>query len=326
MVATKRARRIFVLVLTLALTLAMYALVHAADGEYTIQIDFDSDMGSVTVNGAENNTIKIGDDFSVNAKAKNGYVFDGWELTTGSAVTVTTDSAISVQVTSGSAITTGSAFEFDAEKAEQTFKAPGFNVGLKALFSKKSSEGGSSSTGSSSSTRKQFVDVPKASYYYDAVYWALDKNITEGTDATHFSPMSGVKRADFVLFLYRHAGSPKVSGTMPFTDVPANAYYHDAVLWAYQKGITEGTSETTFSPLKTVTRAQAVTFLYRMAGEPEITAENNFSDVDEDAYYFEAVLWAIKNGITDGTSKTTFSPDNTCNRAQAITFIYRDLK
>ena len=266
MVATKRARRIFVLVLTLALTLAMYALVHAADGEYTIQIDFDSDMGSVTVNGAENNTIKIGDDFSVNAKAKNGYVFDGWELTTGSAVTVTTDSAISVQVTSGSAITTGSAFEFDAEKAEQTFKAPGFNVGLKALFSKKSSEDSSSSTGSSSSARKQFVDVPKASYYYDAVYWALDKYITEGT------------------------------------------------------------SETTFSPLKTVTRAQAVTFLYRMAGEPEITAENNFSDVDEDAYYFEAVLWAIKNGITDGTSKTTFSPDNTCNRAQAITFIYRDLK
>ena len=288
MVATKRARRIFVLVLTLALTLAMYALVHA-DSSTADAAPAEAPAAS---EGASNTIDTTNKDGAITDDPQNGTA--GNTVTTGSATDVTTGGATEVTTGGATEVTTGSTIHH--------------------------------SSGSGSSTRKQFVDVPKASYYYDAVYWALDKNITEGTDATHFSPMSGVKRADFVLFLYRHAGSPKVSGTMPFTDVPANAYYHDAVLWAYQKGITEGTSETTFSPLKTVTRAQAVTFLYRMAGEPEITAENSFSDVDEDAYYFEAVLWAIKNGITDGTSKTTFSPDNTCNRAQAITFIYRDLK
>ena len=128
-------------------------------------------------------------------------------------------------------------------------------------------------------------------------------------------------------FLWRAAGEPKAEkAENPFKDVPADAYYLDAVLWAVEKGITKGTEVDQFSPNDTCTRAQIVTFLYRNAGEPKVEdAENPFKDVPADAYYLNSVLWAVKKGITVGTEKDQFSPNDTCTRAQVVTFLYRDL-
>ena len=172
-----------------------------------------------------------------------------------------------------------------------------------------------------------FVDVKEGAYYYDAVLWAVEQKITSGTSATTFSPDASCTRAQMVTFLWRAAGSPKVeNGKNPFTDVQADAYYYDAVLWAVEKGVTSGTSATTFSPDATVTRGQTVTFLYRNAGSPEVSGTMPFTDVEADAYYAKAVQWAVQQKITDGTSFTTFSPLDTCTRAQIVTFLYRALK
>ena len=169
-----------------------------------------------------------------------------------------------------------------------------------------------------------FVDVPEGSYYEEAVNWAVEKGITTGTDATHFSPNGICTRAQAVTFLWRAAGSPAAkSAVMPFTDVKAGSYYYDAVLWAVENGITKGSSETMFSPDATCSRAQIVTFLWRSQGVPAAGAVNPFTDVAADAYYNTAVLWAAENGITGGTSATTFSPNNDCTRAQIVTFLYR---
>lgn len=125
-------------------------------------------------------------------------------------------------------------------------------------------------------------------------------------------------------FLWRAAGSPAPkSAAMPFHDVPAGAYYYTAVQWAAEQGITSGTSATTFSPDAVVTRAQTVTFLWRFAGSPAVTSGNSFTDVAANAYYADAVQWAAKEGITSGTSATTFSPDASCPRAQIVTFLWR---
>ncbi len=171
---------------------------------------------------------------------------------------------------------------------------------------------------------KAFVDVPAGSYYEDAVNWAVENGITQGTDDTHFSPDDVCTRAQMVTFLWRAAGSPKVeNGKNPFTDVQADAYYYDAVLWAVEKGVTSGTSATTFSPDATVTRGQTVTFLYRNAGSPEVSGTMPFTDVEADAYYAKAVQWAVQQKITTGTSETTFSPMSDCTRGQIVTFLYR---
>ncbi len=171
---------------------------------------------------------------------------------------------------------------------------------------------------------KAFVDVPAGSYYEDAVNWAVENGITQGTDDTHFSPDDVCTRAQMVTFLWRAAGSPKVeNGKNPFTDVKADAYYYDAVLWAVEKGVTSGTSATTFSPDATVTRGQTVTFLYRNAGSPEVSGTMPFTDVETDAYYAKAVQWAVQQKITTGTSETTFSPMSDCTRGQIVTFLYR---
>lgn len=110
---------------------------------------------------------------------------------------------------------------------------------------------------------------------------------------------------------------------MPFTDVPADSYYYDAVLWAVENGITKGTSSTTFSPDDTCTRAQIVTFLWRSEQSPAAGSSNPFTDVSADAYYADAVLWAVKEAITTGTTRTTFNPDAECTRAQIVTFLWR---
>ena len=169
-----------------------------------------------------------------------------------------------------------------------------------------------------------FVDVATGSYYEDAVDWAVGNGITQGTDDTHFSPDGICTRAQAVAFLWRAAGSPKPeTRTMPFTDVPAGSYYYDAVLWAVENDITKGTSDTTFSPNMTCTRAQIVAFLWRSEKSPAAGTANPFADVKSAAYYADAVLWAAKKDITKGTTNTTFSPDADCTRAQIVTFLWR---
>ena len=169
-----------------------------------------------------------------------------------------------------------------------------------------------------------FVDVATGSYYEDAVDWAVENGITKGTDDTHFSPDGICTRAQAVTFLWRAAGSPKPeTRTMPFTDVPVGSYYYDAVLWAVENGITMGTSDTTFSPNATCSRAQIVAFLWRSEKSPAAGTANPFADVKSTAYYADAVLWAVKENITKGTTSTTFSPDADCTRAQIVTFLWR---
>ena len=171
-----------------------------------------------------------------------------------------------------------------------------------------------------------FDDVGPKAYYATPVIWAAENGITAGTSATAFSPEAGCTRAQFVTFLWRAMGSPAVTAdSNPFKDVKQGSYYFDAVLWAVNKGITAGTTKTTFSPNDTLTRAQTATFLWRLEGQPSASGGTSFKDVSSGAYYAKAVRWAAKQGITSGTSGTTFSPRDTCTRAQTVTFLYRDL-
>ena len=166
-----------------------------------------------------------------------------------------------------------------------------------------------------------FVDVPSDSYFYETVMWAVENGVTTGISASRFDPDGICTRAQAVTFLWRAAGSPKPeTRTMPFTDVPVGSYYYDAVLWAVENGITKGTSDTTFSPNMTCTRAQIVAFLWRSEKSPAAGTANPFADVKSTAYYAGAVLWAVREDITKGTTSTTFSPDADCTRAQIVTY------
>ena len=169
-----------------------------------------------------------------------------------------------------------------------------------------------------------FVDVPEGSYYEEAVDWAVEKDITTGTGNNYFTPDGICTRAQAVTFLWRVAGSPTPkTEAMVFEDVLDGSYYYEAVLWAVENGITVGTSATTFSPELTCSRAHIVTFLWRAANSPSVKMDNPFTDVAADAYYIDAVLWAVKHKITAGTTLSTFSPDEGCTRAQIVTFLYR---
>ena len=170
----------------------------------------------------------------------------------------------------------------------------------------------------------EFIDVPAGSYFYEAVMWAVENGVTTGISASRFDPDGICTRAQAVTFLWRAAGSPAPeTSTMPFTDVPVGSYYYDAVLWAVENGITKGTSDTTFSPNATCSRAQIVTFLWRSQKPPAAGSRNPFADVKSTAYYADAVLWAVREDITKGTTSTTFSPDADCTRAQIVTFLWR---
>ena len=169
-----------------------------------------------------------------------------------------------------------------------------------------------------------FKDVANDSYYYDAVQWAVEQGITEGTSIETFSPHASCTRAQTVTFLWRAAGSPEPTGTVnPFSDLSPNAYYYKAVLWGVENGITQGTSTDTFSPDATVTRGQTVTFLHRAAGAPSHGGNSAFLDISDNDYYFDAVAWAAENGITSGTGNGKFSPDADCTRGQIVTLLYR---
>ena len=171
-----------------------------------------------------------------------------------------------------------------------------------------------------------FMDVPAAQYYADPVAWAVEKGITNGTSRLTFSPESPCTRGQVVTFLWRANGSPEPkSASNPFVDVKPSDYFYKAVLWAVEQEITNGMDPTHFGPEIACTRAHVVTFLWRTHDKPAVEAANPFVDVDPYGYYINAVLWAAKEGITNGMDKTHFGPDNTCIRGQIVTFLYRDL-
>ena len=196
-----------------------------------------------------------------------------------------------------------------------SFKMPDGKVEIEAIFEKIEDQ---------DEVENPFVDVDEDAYYFEPVLWALENGITNGMSADEFMPGVVCNRAQVVTFLWRAAGSPAPkSNMMPFADVPAGSYYYDAVLWAVENGITNGMSATEFMPNATVTRGQTVTFLWRAAGAEAVEGENSFVDVETGAYYYDAVLWAVENGITNGMSETSFAPANGCTRGQIVTFLYR---
>lgn len=195
---------------------------------------------------------------------------------------------------------------------EYTFVMPAGKVEITPSFVKQAEE-----------PSRVFVDVKTGDYFYDAVLWAVEKGITNGTSAETFSPEDPCTRAQIVTFLWRAAGSPVVNYAMDLSDVAGDAYYAEAVRWALSEGITTGTSDHTFSPDAVCTREQAVTFLYRAAGFPAVSGESAFEDVGADAYYARAVAWAAQNGVTNGISQALFGTGSDCMRAQIVTFLYR---
>ncbi len=170
-----------------------------------------------------------------------------------------------------------------------------------------------------------FTDVSKDSVFYDAIIWAVQNKVTNGTTATTFSPSKGCTRAEIVAFLYNAAGCPEVGADVvnPFTDVSKDSNFYNAIMWAVEKGITKGTTDTTFSPSKVCTRGEIVTFLFRASGDEKVSTGVAFTDVAEGSYCYDAVAWAVANKVAFGKTGTTFAPADTCTRAEAVTFIYR---
>ena len=204
----------------------------------------------------------------------------------------------------------GKEIKLTEKDGKYTFEMPASKVTVKATFKKIAAV-------------NPFSDVKTGDYFYDAVLWAVENNITSGTSDTTFSPNAPCTRGQIVTFLWRAAGSPEPKNAASFEDIDADAYYAKAVAWAVENGITVGTSETTFSPDAVCSRAQAVTFLSRALKGKANAGGSAFSDVDADSYYAEAVAWAVDNGIVKGTTTTTFSPDDVCTRGQIVTLLFR---
>ena len=235
---------------------------------------------------------KQGETVTVTVRPENGYALKTLSVTAGSGRKIET---------------------VEAGDGRYTFVMPGAKVMVRASFTKVQAEAPAGS----------FTDVAPSAYYRDAVQWAVENGITGGTGAGRFSPDAPCTRAQTVTFLWRAAGSPAPSGgENPLQDVPSGAYYHDAVLWAVEKGITGGVTADTFGPEAVVTRGQTAAFLHRAAGSP--TAEGgSFADVPSGAYYAEAVQWAAEKGVTGGVGGGRFNPGASCTRAQIVTFLYR---
>lgn len=169
----------------------------------------------------------------------------------------------------------------------------------------------------------EFDDVKPGAFYFDAVRWAVENGITNGTGKNTFSPNDVCSRYQIVMFLWRAAGQPEAKAAVSFADVKPGDIFYEAVQWAVERGITKGTSSTSFSPFAPCTRGQIVTFLYRSAGSPKVSGACNFSDVSSGSFCHDAVIWASTEGITNGTSAGRFSPNEGCTRAQVVTFLYR---
>ena len=258
----------------------------AASGtKYPITLPGSTANGTVTVTPAE---AAKGSKVTVTVTPDSGYVLD--------KLMVTDESGNLLGLT-------------NQGSGKFTFIMSGSAVTVQASFTKESGS--------------VFADVPNSAYYAEAVKWALNEGITNGTGNGLFGAQDACTRAQIVTFLWRAAGSPAPKVTFnPFSDVSAEAYYFQAVLWAVENGITEGTGNGRFSPDSTCTRGQSVTFLYRAAGSPAASG-SSFQDVAASSYCAAAAQWAVQNGITQGTGKATFSPDAACNRAQIVTFLYR---
>ena len=255
---------------------------------YPITTPDKTENGSVTVTPK---SAKRGSTVTITVTPDAGYVLD--------KLTVTDKDGKDVSLTKKS-------------DTEYTFVMPAGKVEITPSFVKQAEE-----------PSRVFVDVKTGDYFYDAVLWAVEKGITNGTSAETFSPEDPCTRAQIVTFLWRAAGSPVVNYAMDLSDVAGDAYYAEAVRWALSEGITTGTSADQFSPDATCTREQAVTFLYRAAGSPAVSGESAFEDVGADAYYARAVAWAAQNGVTNGISQALFGTGNDCTRAQIVTFLYR---
>lgn len=255
---------------------------------YSITTPDKTENGSVTVTPT---SAKRGSVVTITVTPDAGYVLD--------KLTVTDKDGKELSLTKKS-------------DTEYTFVMPAGKVEITPSFVKQAEE-----------PSRVFVDVKTGDYFYDAVLWAVEKGITNGTSAETFSPEDPCTRAQIVTFLWRAAGSPVVNYAMDLSDVAGDAYYAEAVRWALSEGITTGTSADQFSPDATCTREQAVTFLYRAAGSPAVSGESAFEDVGADAYYARAVAWAAQNGVTNGISQALFGTGSDCTRAQIVTFLYR---
>ena len=257
------------------------------DPTYSVSTPSKTEHGTVTVSPK---SASKGDTVTVTVKPDSGYVLE----------------TLTVTDKNGNELTLK-----DKGNGKYTFTMPAGKVEVKATFME------------DNSMLNFFYDVPNNAYFYEAVKWAVENGITTGVGNDLFAPEQPCTRAQIVTFLWRAAGSPEPKGTAAgMTDVVSGSYYEKAVAWAIENGITTGTTATTFSPDATCTRGQSVTFLYR-ALKGSASGSTNFTDVASDAFYADAVNWAVANNVTNGTSNTTFSPNADCTRAEIVTFLYR---
>ena len=269
---------------------AINALVRKSSGgssspSYSVTIPNKTENGTVTVSPR---SAEKGDTVTITAKPDSGYQLDD--------LTVTDKNGNELKLT-------------DKGNGKYTFTMPASKVEVNATFVKEVEI-------------SPFSDVSTSAYYYEAVKWAQEKGITGGIGNGLFGPNQPCTRAQAVTFLWRAAGSPEPKAMSSFADVSTDAYYAKAVAWAVENGITTGTGDGKFSPDTTCTRAQSVTFLFRAIGKL-VDSKAEFSDVLTDSYYANAVAWAVENGVTNGIGDGLFGPDNSCTRAQIVTFLYR---
>ena len=255
------------------------------DPTYSVTVD-KTENGSVTVSPK---SASKGSTVTITVKPDSGYVLE----------------TLTVTDKNGNELTLK-----DKGDGKYTFTMPAGKVEVKATFME------------DNSVLNFFYDVPNDAYFYEAVKWAVKSGVTNGLTDTMFGPYESCTRAQIVTFLWRAAGSPEPKTASSFTDVPVSTYYAKAVAWAVENGITNGMTETTFAPDATCTRGQSVTFLYR-ALKGTASGSANFTDVKSDAFYADAINWAVANNVTNGTSNTTFSPNADCTRAEIVTFLYR---
>ena len=265
---------------------APYSGGSSSDPTYSVSTPSKTENGSVTVSPK---SASKGDTVTVTVKPDSGYVLE----------------TLTVTDKNGNELTLK-----DKGDGKYTFTMPAGKVEVKATFME------------DNSVLNFFYDVPNDAYFYEAVKWAVKNGITTGVGNDLFAPEQPCTRAQIVTFLWRAAGSPEPKTMSSFTDVPASAYYAKAVAWAVENGITNGMTATMFAPDATCTRGQSVTFLHR-ALKGTASSSANFTDVKSDAFYADAINWAVANNVTNGTSNTTFSPDADCTRAEIVTFLYR---
>ena len=257
----------------------------SSDPTYSVTVD-KTVNGSVTVSPK---SASKGDTVTVTVKPDSGYVLE----------------TLTVTDKNGNELTLK-----DKGDGKYTFTMPASKVEVKATFME------------DNSMLNFFYDVPNGAYFYEAVKWAVKSGVTNGLSDTMFGPYESCTRAQIVTFLWRAVGSPEPKTASSFTDVPVSTYYAKAVAWAVENGITNGMTATMFAPDATCTRGQSVTFLYR-ALKGTASGSANFTDVKSDAFYADAINWAVANNVTNGTSNTTFSPNADCTRAEIVTFLYR---